>query len=142
LSVWRLSYDAIKAIRGLFAVVRNAPHHPMRCVDRVLVKNRVPGSIILGGCNDAGQLTRVTEDDGGIGGVTEFTYNGDGQTLTRTAKAPATGEGDQTTTYFYNTIDNTNGHQSAEKATGEKMGSDPLMSFRRGLTPFSRSLDE
>jgi YD repeat-containing protein len=67
--------------------------------------------------NDAGQLTRVTEDDGGIGRVTEFTYNGDGQTLRRTAKAPATGEGDQTTTYFYNTIDNTSGVQSAEKAT-------------------------
>jgi hypothetical protein len=45
-------------------------------------------------------------------------------------------EGDQTTTYF-NTIDNTNGHQRAEKATGGKTGSDPLMSFRWGLTPLS-----
>jgi YD repeat-containing protein len=44
-------------------------------------------------------------------------YATSGQTLTRTAKAPATGEGDQTTTYFYNTIDNTSGVQSAEKAT-------------------------
>ena len=50
--------------------------------------------------DDAGRLTRTTEDDGGIGRVTEFTYNGDGQILTRTAKAPATGEGDQTTTYY------------------------------------------
>ena len=49
--------------------------------------------------------------------MTEFTYNGDGQILTRTAKAPAAGEGDQTTAYFYNTIDNTNGVQSAERAT-------------------------
>jgi hypothetical protein len=38
------------------------------------------------------------------------------QTSTRTAKAPATGKGDQTTTYFYNTIDNTHGVQSAGKA--------------------------
>ena len=67
--------------------------------------------------DDAGRLTRTTEDDGGIARVTELTYNGDGQVLTRMAKAPATGEGDQTTTYYYNTIDNTNGVQSAEKAT-------------------------
>jgi YD repeat-containing protein len=44
-------------------------------------------------------------------------YATSGQTLTRTAKTPATGQGDHTTTCFYNTIDNTSGHQSAEKAT-------------------------
>jgi YD repeat-containing protein len=67
--------------------------------------------------DDAGQMTTMTEDDGGIGRITEFTYNGDGQVLTRAAKAPASGEDDQTTTYYYNTSDNTYGTQSAELAT-------------------------
>lgn len=55
--------------------------------------------------NDAGQMTRLTEDGGTghLNRITEFTYNGSGQVLTGTAKSPAAGEGDQVTHYYYNT---------------------------------------
>ena len=62
-------------------------------------------------------MTSQTQDEGGIAGVTRFVHNGDGQVLTRTAKSLAAGEGDQTTTYFYNTSSDDLGTKSAELAT-------------------------